>query len=97
MTSSEPGTDEADLTQLPHAAAYAQGPARKLKADENDIFSGMILTTFVIVIAELTFYFRWGGCSRYTRSQERARAVRLQPRTAQVDRQVMHNWISSLS
>ncbi|KAF9047130.1 phosphatidylinositol 3-kinase [Hymenopellis radicata] len=31
--------ERSELVQLAHAAAYAQGPARKLKADENDIFS----------------------------------------------------------
>ncbi|KIY73583.1 atypical/PIKK/FRAP protein kinase [Cylindrobasidium torrendii FP15055 ss-10] len=36
----EAGSDQTELTQFTHAAAYAQGPARKLKADENDIFGG---------------------------------------------------------
>ncbi|KAK0217827.1 phosphatidylinositol 3-kinase [Armillaria fumosa] len=33
----------AELVQLAHTTAYAQGPKRKLKADENDIFSDGLL------------------------------------------------------
>lgn len=34
------GTDPARAEQLARVAAHPQGPTRKLKADENDIFNG---------------------------------------------------------
>ncbi len=50
----EAGSDaeRSELVQLAHAAAYAQGPARKLKADENDIFSGEFLSKKYLIIAK---------------------------------------------
>ncbi len=42
IDASNDGDRVAELVQLAHTTAYAQGPKRKLKADENDIFSGKL-------------------------------------------------------
>jgi len=34
------GSDHSRAAELARAAAYPQGPTRKLKADENDILNG---------------------------------------------------------
>jgi FKBP12-rapamycin complex-associated protein len=40
LRSTDSGVDPDRAAELARAAAYPQGPTRKLKADENDIFNG---------------------------------------------------------
>lgn len=40
-------TDPERAAELARVAAYPQGPTRKLKADENDIFNGEFMTEMI--------------------------------------------------